>query len=1597
MSNKIQREVVEATFDPKGLVKGIEKSIHFVEQLKASLNFDKSAQSLSRLEQSADSVKFGGMAKAVDGITSRLSTMGIVGATVIANITNSIFNASKRMAQSLLLGPIKMGLEEYEIQMNAIQTILANTSMKGTTLDDVNSALGELNAYADKTIYNFSQMTDSVGKFTAAGVALDTSVSAIKGISNLAALSGSNAQQASTAMYQLSQAIAAGKVTLMDWNSVVNAGMGGQIFQDAIVETARNQGIAVDSLIEKNGSFRASLQEGWLTSEVMLEALSKFTGDLNAEQLKTLGYTEDQIVEIMKLAETANDAATKIKTLTQLKDTMMEALQSGWAKTWSIVFGEFDEAKELFGGIGDILGTLIGQSADARNNMLDAWKDLGGRDKLIRSFMIILEQLVNVITTIKSAFREIFPPLTGYKLYQLTVGFEKFVRILAIGETGSNNLKIVFKALFAVLDIVFMLVKAILSPIIKLTAGVGGLASGLGKGVVGFALWVTNLRDVIEKTKIFDIFVQNVGRYLGKLADTVKTLAKRFLDLNVIGKLVKWLQGITKADVVDFFWSLNDALIKLYLSVLPFVSGLYSEVERLVNSFLGMKVVQDVIRWVQGITKADIVAFLWSLNDILIKAQTAITPYVDALKDLYDKFLQLKVVKEISDILSGFTWTNIKAFFDGILDKMPIILDKLSVFVDILKKAKDKIKAFGESFLELGFVKAVLDAISNFSILGGVSKITEAGEALRGVTKWVGGLKDSLFELKDKLGGIGPYADKFRDWILEMLSNLGAWLTEGAKNVDFNGVVGLLAAGLVTGLLFSIRKLMGQAASGEWLTKVLDGFIGADSPIVSSITRTLGSVEETFKSFQTNLKADALLKIGAAIAIVVASVIALSMVDPDKLLTAMLAMSTLLTGLFGSVGVLSKIDTKSTLTSASAILVISIALLILVAALKGLSALDYYQVVDGLSAFAIGLTEMLLAIRFIGNGGGVQMVKTAAGLVVLSLALLVMSMAVSRFGEMKPDVVQQGLLTIGIALAGMIAAVKLLSNKVIEDIISAAIGIGILSASMLVLSLAVLAFGNMNPDVIVVGMATIAGLLGEFALFSNIIKPTSMIQAAIGIAILSVALVSLTATVGLLGSMGVDKLTQGLLGLGAVLVMVAATTSLMSGALVGAAAMVIVSGAILVLSMALVIMGQLRMDQMMVALAGLAGVFVIFGLAGLLLAPIVPILMGLGIAMGMIGLGAVGFGLGIAAAAFGLTLLAGSAAAIASALPILGDAIVSILPAIATAIADSVVNFIQAMANAAPQLLEAGLVLLATFLEAIVISIPMIVTAIWDLLQALLDVMVERTPDLLASAYALLISFMQGFRDNIQEIVTLGLEILVELIHGIENGMPQLVDAAFSLTLTFIESVDAAIVEYVPKIIEAGIKLGVHLVEGVVSGLLSGIQMISDTIGELVRKAVAVFKGEADIHSPSKVFYKLASWIPRGIVNAIRDGSGGVDKATSGLVDSAQNGIRKVLNDLQSIIDGSLEYEPTIRPVLDMSGVNYDSDMFNKTVKFNTGFTRRGDSDGDNNTRKGGDDGKDDGGIKFYQYNTSPKPLNAAEIYRKTKTGIAVLAARTEK
>ena len=471
MSKTIDEKVVEMRFDNKQFESNVATSMSTLEKLKRSLKLDGAAKGLESINGAAKKVDMSGLGNGVESVSSKFSALQVIGVTALANITNSAVNAGKRMVSALTIDPVLSGFKEYETQINAVQTILANTSSKGTTIDDVTAALDELNHYADLTIYNFTEMTRNIGTFTAAGIDLDTSVNAIQGIANLAAVSGSTSQQASVAMYQLSQALASGTVKLMDWNSVVNAGMGGEVFQNALKETSELLGTGAKAAIEAEGSFRESLRTGWLTSEVLTETLKKFTTsganeyvakytgltkeavqaaldnakaqygeadaiDKAAEALANKsGKNKDEIKSILQMAKTATDAATKVKTFSQLWDVLKEAAQSGWAKTWQIIIGDFEEAKALLTPISDTLTDIINKMSDWRNSLLES--ALGkGFSKLGERITGVLKPIEKVVSTVTENTTEVTDTIT--KVTGAVGDLGAIVDKVILGEFGNG-------------------------------------------------------------------------------------------------------------------------------------------------------------------------------------------------------------------------------------------------------------------------------------------------------------------------------------------------------------------------------------------------------------------------------------------------------------------------------------------------------------------------------------------------------------------------------------------------------------------------------------------------------------------------------------------------------------------------------------------------------------------------------------------------------------------------------------------------------------------------------------------------------------------------------------------------------------------------------------------------------------------------------------------------------------------------------------------------------------------------------------------------------------------------------------------------------
>ena len=588
MSKVVDERVVKMEFDNQMFEKNVQTSMSTIDKLKQKLIFSDSSKGFDNLSAAAKNVDMSTLSNSVDAIKIKFSALQTVATTALVNITNSAMNAGKRLLSAITVDPMKDGFAEYETQMNAVQTILANTQKEGTDVKMVNSALDELNHYTDKTIYNFTEMTRNIGTFTAAGVKLDDSVSAIQGIANLAAVSGSTSQQASTAMYQLSQALATGTVKLMDWNSVINAGMGGQVFQDALTRTSEHLKTGAKDAIAAKGSFRESLQTGWLTTEVLTQTLDQFATAADTQEeyeaavkkFVDQGYTAEEAKQMADMARTAGNAATKVKTFSQLLDTVKESLGSGWTESWRIVVGDFEEAKELWTGVSNVLSDYINKSADARNAMLKEWADLGGRTALIDTFRNAFNGLLSIITPIKEAFNYIFPPITAQQLLKITECIRDLTAKLWISDETAAKLKKTFEGLFSIIAIGTDALGSLIKGITHALLNFNGLHVGILDGTAAIGEWLVNLRSSIKEADIFN-------KAITKISDGVHGAISAITNF---GKSLKKNVGKNK-DLVSF----GDSFSTMIIQMISRIGDGFEAVRKSVDQLLGGRSILDIL------------------------------------------------------------------------------------------------------------------------------------------------------------------------------------------------------------------------------------------------------------------------------------------------------------------------------------------------------------------------------------------------------------------------------------------------------------------------------------------------------------------------------------------------------------------------------------------------------------------------------------------------------------------------------------------------------------------------------------------------------------------------------------------------------------------------------------------------------------------------------------------------------------------------------------------------------------------------------------------------------------------------------------------
>ena len=1153
MSKQVDERVVSMQFDNQNFEKNVQTSMSTLDKLKQKLNFSGASKGLDNLNSAAKRVDMSGLSNGVEAIRVKFSALDTMADAALRNITNSAMAAGKKIVSALTIDPVKTGFQEYETQINAIQTILANTSHHGTTLEQVNAALDELNKYADMTIYNFTEMTKNIGTFTAAGLDLDTSVKGIQGIANLAAVSGSTSAQASTAMYQLSQAMAAGTVTLQDWNSVVNASMGGKVFQDAIMKTAEDiasSDEAVQAAVAryKNGdNFRQLLNaqdnDPWLTSEILVSALSKFTKtgaveylsdlyDISGESVQelqklgdTTGYNSDafnkmasslakgdeaitkNIKDVLTMADTATRAATEVKTFTQLWDTIKEAVQSGWGMTWRLIIGDFNEAKELLTGLSDFFtgdNGVITRMSDFRNNLL--------KGALSNPFADLFAKLDD-------------SPVTKIadKIETITMSLEKYQEVVNDvwrGDYGTSD-----TGRFELLD-----------------------KAGYNHKVV---------QDLVNKGYEYKLTVEDVeasekklGVSIDTTSESVEAASKSFENLS--DEQLK-NAGLTEEEI-RMYRDLEEQSKKTGKSIKELVDEMGKQDGRtlLIESFKNAG---------QGL-----ITVLGAIKDAWLEVfppPTVIQLY-NLIKGLNEFSQKLKVSEESAD--------KLRRVFKGIFSVLHIITTVIGgAFKVAFNIANQVLEAFGTNILDVAAF--IGDALTNLdkwltdtldfteAIKKIVPYIVDAGNAIR---DWFSGIKDAdnipkyIIEglvngLREGLTLVGNAALELGKTILEKVKN---FLGIESPSTEFFSI----GKSIISGILSRIQS----GASMIW--EALKGFFNIDFSLEDSIAtgqnmmtnlatgiqngaskvwEVLKNIAGKITGFLKNLDFGTVIAAGLSGALIYSITKFAKAID--KLASPFEGFGDVLEGLgdalsgFGKymkkLGTSAIINSVKNLVLAIAVLLGAIYLLSLADQDKLWNAVKILSVVAGIVAALVIVVQALAMLSAKFGAGAINFGAISLGLIGIAGALLVLSMVVKRLGSLSPEEAKQGF----IGLAGVVVALSVLmivcGNFVKGKAAQNAKQLGSMmlkiSISLLLLVGVIKLIAGLSAQEILKGLAVIFTLELFFAALIAVsaIAGKNASKAGSMLLKMSLALVIMVGVIKLISMMSWDELGKGAVGM----------------------------------------------------------------------------------------------------------------------------------------------------------------------------------------------------------------------------------------------------------------------------------------------------------------------------------------------------------------------------------------------------------------------------------------------------------------------------------
>ena len=794
--SSIDSRIVQMQFDNSQFEKGVSQSLKTLELLKKNLQFDEYEKQLKGLQQSGDSFSLLKMVNSVEEVSQKFSALGVIGKRVLENLTDKAVDAGVKMVKSLSIDQINAGFSRYADKTQAVQTIMAAT---GEDIGVISEQLNRLAMYTDETSYNFVDMVSNIGKFTSMGVDLKTSVTAMQGISNWAAISGQHAAEAGRAMYNLSQALGMGAVKLMDWKSIENANMGTKEFKETAIETAKALGVLTKAGKTAKGTevtfqnFRETLNQGWFSNEVLLETL-KVYGEYGEEVMRVMAEEGISCAEAMKkvgintetLGEKAFRAAQEAVTFRQAIEATTDAVSTKWSMIFENIFGNYEEARVTWTNLANELYEIFVEPLNEANDVLSEWKNdptIQGRTKLIEGLHDAMQALLGIIQAIGDGFSNIFPPVTAETLGKIS---DK------VKEIGMN-----LKRLFAPKTFQRFTPQKVFKSFNLL----GDLEDNITRGMKG-----ADVKKIQKRLNELGANLAEDGIFGPKTEKALNEFKKKY--------------GLTVDGIYDEAThnKLAEAMGKL--SYIETMESVGEEIEKYPK---GYKAVVGIFTGIAAVVKIVISAFKF-LGKVIGTILSVLSPIVDLVFTLGGAFLS--AANAISEYLSS------GELFNGWLEKIN----------GLIAPVKEEIQSFCDTILEFFGLKPEGEIPAS-------KGIGEVGDSAKKTKKPVSQFMHLINKYRVLIAKTGVFKKFAKTW--DTLKTKFKALKGPLKGLwkDFKKYLG---QGL-TAILNALPGILAKVVSGlgSFASFVIDKVI---APLVSKLPGFINNIRNFFKSLDPNFK-----------------------------------------------------------------------------------------------------------------------------------------------------------------------------------------------------------------------------------------------------------------------------------------------------------------------------------------------------------------------------------------------------------------------------------------------------------------------------------------------------------------------------------------------------------------------------------------------------------------------------------------------------------------------------------------------------------------------------------------------------------------------